>query len=479
MPIEETFYLFALLPRNPGARKIVKANPKYRRTVDGNDALCFKANHKSKFPGRLVSIGRLAPMNDVVLLDEGAQMQCSFSLVPSGELLLEDATTGHHTYLEWRDKNDKKRDQYSLQGDPRRRVIPLAPSGRIVLEIGTNIRFHFVWQVRLDQASVERIRSQLARFAQANLVPEQGMTLDVPRDPRLAPTAFEKRTKNTPEVPKEYDGQPLRQIHVYKELGRGAFGVVYKAVDLATGRLWAVKECKPGNILYSGSHDRPKSFCISDLGLGVSEWSVDRHRIAGTVVYMAPETSRRGRTSAASDVYSFGIVLLELLGIYCHREGEPERYSVSAWRRKLRLLGAAARDAERYTDKPASRDDEVPEVQVAHSRLKSLVDCRAVPRALAAVLEENPGRRASAADARQPLKTTYSGAAPALAGRPREADRARERDVAPFAPPALRRRHTGGMTVRTDMTGRTGITRLTGMTGRPRVVRFDLPIRAR
>jgi serine/threonine protein kinase len=31
---------------------------------------------------------------------------------------------------------------------------------------------------------------------------------------------------------------------VYKKLGQGAFGTVSKAVDMATGSLWAVKECR-------------------------------------------------------------------------------------------------------------------------------------------------------------------------------------------------------------------------------------------
>ena len=65
----------------------------------------------------------------------------------------------------------------------------------------------------------------------------------MPRDPNRRPTAYEKRTKYTPDVPRELEGKPLRQIHPYKKLGEGAFGVVCKAVDLATGSVWAVKHC--------------------------------------------------------------------------------------------------------------------------------------------------------------------------------------------------------------------------------------------
>lgn len=71
MPSEQ--YLFALVPLNSGARQVGRANRRYRRSIDGAESLCFEAEHKSKFAGRLLSIGHLAPMNDVVLVDEGAQ----------------------------------------------------------------------------------------------------------------------------------------------------------------------------------------------------------------------------------------------------------------------------------------------------------------------------------------------------------------------------------------------------------------------
>jgi hypothetical protein len=42
------------------------------------------------------------------------RLQCSFYLVPSGELMLEDATTGHHTYIDWHDKYGKQ-EKHALQ----------------------------------------------------------------------------------------------------------------------------------------------------------------------------------------------------------------------------------------------------------------------------------------------------------------------------------------------------------------------------
>jgi hypothetical protein len=84
---------------------------------------------------------------------------------------------------------------------------------------------------------------KLASIAQATIAANQGMTLVVPRDRNLDPTAYEARTVNTPKVPKEHDNKPLRQVHSYGEIGSGGFGHVFKAVDLRTGCIWAVKEC--------------------------------------------------------------------------------------------------------------------------------------------------------------------------------------------------------------------------------------------
>jgi hypothetical protein len=88
---------------------------------------------------------------------------------------------------------------------------------------------------------VDEIERGLRRIA--SQIVEQP-TFQIYESPNLAPAAVEAKTWLTPEVPKDYDGKPLRQIPVYKQLGEGAFGTVSKAVDLATGKIWAVKECK-------------------------------------------------------------------------------------------------------------------------------------------------------------------------------------------------------------------------------------------
>jgi hypothetical protein len=259
-------YLFSLIPLSPEATRIVTWNPEYCRRVNGVESLSFKAENKSRISGRLVSFGRLAGNNDVVLPDDNRyaqfvlftfsmnmkwltqlRFQCSFYLVESGELLLEDATTGHHTYLTWFD-DDGRQEKYFLQGDPRRRVIPPVAGKKISIYFGRYAYFQFIWHGSLDPSDLDSRKEALGLIAKATIIPSKGMGLAVLRDPNLDPTAYESKTANTPSVPVEYDGQPLRQIHVYSKIGAGAFGVVSKAVDLATGSIWAVKECKnPGH----------------------------------------------------------------------------------------------------------------------------------------------------------------------------------------------------------------------------------------
>lgn len=124
-------YFFTLVPLSPDAIRIVKANRSYREIYKGAECLSFKATHKSLFPGRLLSVGRQPGINDVILPDDGSpwfvlitfnckrtfqltlfSLQCLFYLVSSGELMLEDATTGHHTSVNWQDDNGQQ-EKYS------------------------------------------------------------------------------------------------------------------------------------------------------------------------------------------------------------------------------------------------------------------------------------------------------------------------------------------------------------------------------
>ncbi|KAL6953915.1 hypothetical protein U1Q18_044057 [Sarracenia purpurea var. burkii] len=90
-------------------------------------------------------------------------------------------------------------------------------------------------------------------------------------------------------------------------LGEGGFGCVYKAqlednIQVAVKRLDGV------------SQDAIAEFELSDFGLAVTNGTQKKNlKLSGTLGYVAPEYLLDGKLTDKSDVYAFGVVLLELL----------------------------------------------------------------------------------------------------------------------------------------------------------------------
>jgi serine/threonine protein kinase len=114
-------------------------------------------------------------------------------------------------------------------------------------------------------------------------------------------------------------GKTISHYRVLEKLGEGGMGVVYKAQDTKLDRFVALKfltahidPSKSENIMVT-ANDQIK---IMDFGLAKLKGSLKISKTtstAGTITYMSPEQLQGGDVDARSDIFSFGVVLYEML----------------------------------------------------------------------------------------------------------------------------------------------------------------------
>ncbi|KAL2261231.1 hypothetical protein VTK26DRAFT_4541 [Humicola hyalothermophila] len=515
---DNEFILFSLAPRRSRAEDIVKINTRKYGTM------VFRAAHRSKTKGCFLTMGSDGNC-DILLPQDCSSVHCVFYLLETGELVVEDRTSSHSVELNWCESlEDLPKAKYRLQGSPRHRVIPLAqppPGGGIFLSLKRDIVFEFAWRFSTrDPEYVDEVRRRLAKIVRSNIKEGLGQPPRFrPSRDRECPGGIRERlSEYTPIVPGEesMESRIKREIHHYRKLGKGCYGTVFKAVDLETGKLWAVKTCrnpdgsvfpgdswksvlkneveklgklthkhiirfdyhqgwspesevveiflplcdgdlykilqryshqhnchapqkgrrslwprftpvlidqvlsalaflqeqgivhldiKPDNILYtvdqlSEDQESSMTFYLSDFG-----YTGYAHEAApkGSHGYMAPEISENSYVSTYSDLYSFGVTLLEVMGIYCTDYEMDSRFD---WRKKLRNYGV--KGWETYTDLEPRPDAVFPDEIYGQSRIQSLFTYKLIPSVLKSLLAFDRGKRKDARTARILLLEEFS-----------------------------------------------------------------------
>lgn len=139
------------------------------------------------------------------------------------------------------------------------------------------------------------------------------------------------------------------------------------------------RDLKPDNILYrtSTATGPPPTFVISDFGLATSVTNI--RDVGGTLVCLGPEATRDGIMTRATDVYAFGLMMLELLGRYCPDEGDFAHTKTVVWRKKLETnvkLESLREKCRKYQDRAPLRNPFLANFEPRHGRVQSLSDFR-------------------------------------------------------------------------------------------------------
>uniref|UniRef100_A0A7N0V9X9 non-specific serine/threonine protein kinase n=1 Tax=Kalanchoe fedtschenkoi TaxID=63787 RepID=A0A7N0V9X9_KALFE len=94
------------------------------------------------------------------------------------------------------------------------------------------------------------------------------------------------------------------------------------------------RDMRPNNILVTHDHES----LVGDFGLArAHEGNLDHSsetRVVGTLGYLAPEYAESGKLSTKTDVYAFGVVLLQLITGYTTNDKKLKGRSLVGWVRK-------------------------------------------------------------------------------------------------------------------------------------------------